>query len=136
MQRTRDEEMIMTKLGCMKNTSNILSAFINAGYYKPEGLDEAFAEFERRWKKLYQEIISDAQKQAQEQREDSGYNLPWSELPVTEGQRRAIYAITKDNPDLLAKLPGNDENEDFNDIINKMSKQDASDYIEKYGEKK
>lgn len=128
---------LMSNMAAVRDSSNIVAAMITAGVIKPKNIDDASIEINFLRNKFMewhleglQNIATEPQRAIHTQPQD---NTPWESLPVTEGQERALYAITKANPELLNELPNPN---DLDDSIAQMSKQEASDFIDKYGKKR
>ena len=59
----------------------------------------------------------------------------WDDVPATEGQKKALFVITH-SKDGNGKWTENDKYKQLPRKIEEMTKQEASDFIDKYGEKR
>ena len=118
----------------MKNSIGLLDIAERLGLLKGryKTLEELIIEYNGVVNQHVDNILQNINLEQTAQEPSGGHDesRPWDSQPITEGQRKAIYAITKADPELLGGTS-------FDDFIDNppMSKQEASDFIDKHKKK-
>ena len=122
-----EKDIRMARQSGWKNASELVAAFVNAGFYKDkaEAMEDAYGIKNMIFDDIYKNMNASGTPETPHQATNS------KEMgTATDKQRKATWAIIhgKDGrPELESELP---------DTIDNLSFEEASDFIEKYGRKK
>ena len=118
-----NDQKVMINMSSTRGSCELIRGMMDCGAFKPKNNEELFKKIDEIGDYLKTRIINDV-----EYEEQPTVNKYKSGEEPTEKQIKALYAITRNNPSLL-------EDMDFEDWLDGMDKQKASDFIDKYGKK-